>query len=213
MSAMERQDERSSERTCAGCRTTAGRDDLLRFVVSSSPRTEGGAEGGAAAPVSLVPDIGRKLPGRGVSVHPKRACLDLAVKRGGFAKSLERAVSVDAPTLAVQSAAQYRARALGLLLAAGRARKLAIGTDATKEAIEAKRANALLVTRDAAGRREELEHMAQGLGARCIVFGDKQEIGGLYGRPEVSVLAILDSGIAEEVALAAVRAADLVEDE
>ena len=68
----------SPERTCVGCRQRDERDALLRFVL--------GPDG------QLVPDVGRKLPGRGVSVHPRGACLVAAVRRGGFARGFRRPV-------------------------------------------------------------------------------------------------------------------------
>src|SRR5688500_16012098 len=99
-----------SARTCAGCRGRDNRDALLRFVTHDGPPW-------------LVPDIGRRLPGRGVSVHPRRSCLQEAARRG-FARSLKRAVSADAEELGRLAAEQYRRRAIGLLLAARRAKAL-----------------------------------------------------------------------------------------
>jgi predicted RNA-binding protein YlxR (DUF448 family) len=65
-------------RTCVGCRSRAERVSLLRVVVA----------GGV-----LVVDPERRLPGRGASVHPDVACVDLADKRRAFA----RALRVDGP--------------------------------------------------------------------------------------------------------------------
>ncbi|MFF8387539.1 YlxR family protein [Streptomyces kanasensis] len=61
------------ERTCVGCRERAAKTDLLRIV----------AVGDACAP-----DPRGTLPGRGVYVHPVRSCLDLAVRRRAFPRSL-----------------------------------------------------------------------------------------------------------------------------
>ena len=60
-------------RTCVGCRARADRAGLLRVVVA----------GGV-----LVVDPGRRLPGRGASVHPDLACVDLADKRRAFVRAL-----------------------------------------------------------------------------------------------------------------------------
>jgi len=65
-------------RTCVGCRSRADRAGLLRVVVADGV---------------LVVDPGRRLPGRGASVHPDLACVDLADKRRAFA----RALRVDGP--------------------------------------------------------------------------------------------------------------------
>ncbi|HUR14970.1 MAG TPA: YlxR family protein [Mycobacteriales bacterium] len=74
-------------RTCAGCRVRADRAGLLRVVVADGV---------------LVVDPGRRLPGRGASVHPDPACVDLADKRRAFA----RALRVDGP-LDVTPVRQY----------------------------------------------------------------------------------------------------------
>ena len=65
-------------RTCVGCRVRAEQVSLLRVVVADG---------------SLVVDPERRLPGRGASVHPDLACVDLADKRRAF----PRALRVDGP--------------------------------------------------------------------------------------------------------------------
>src|SRR5687768_934277 len=89
--------EESVERTgsfrlCAGCRRTAERDELLRFAIAPAAASEDGAP-------FLVADPQHKLGGRGVSVHPTRACVVLAVKKGGFARALKRSATLDASAL------------------------------------------------------------------------------------------------------------------
>ncbi|MFV2120454.1 YlxR family protein [Streptomyces sp. Act-28] len=66
-------DRACPERTCVGCRERAAKSDLLRIVA---------VEGECA------PDPRGTLPGRGVYVHPVRSCLDLAVRRRAFPRSL-----------------------------------------------------------------------------------------------------------------------------
>jgi predicted RNA-binding protein YlxR (DUF448 family) len=60
-------------RTCVGCRSRAARSDLLRIVVVDG---------------ELVPDVRRRLPGRGAHLHPDLACLDLAERRKAFPRAL-----------------------------------------------------------------------------------------------------------------------------
>lgn len=66
------------QRTCVGCRQRADDDQLLRLVRESAPPD--------AAP-RVRPDPSRSAPGRGAWIHPDAACLDLALKRGGLARS------------------------------------------------------------------------------------------------------------------------------
>ncbi|MBW1830216.1 MAG: YlxR family protein, partial [Deltaproteobacteria bacterium] len=60
--------EKPSRRMCAGCGSRAAREELVRLVVGDS------------APFVAV-DLGRRLGGRGVSVHPKKACVRSAALR------------------------------------------------------------------------------------------------------------------------------------
>ncbi len=193
-----------SQRTCVGCRKTDARDALLRVVFGGEPER-------------LVPDIGRRLPGRGASVHPNLACLRAAVTRGGFARAFGRGIDADAGALVAVIVEQYRRRADGLLLAALRAKKLVVGTDAVRaslgQATEAERPRLLVVARDAVGRREELERAVARLGGACVVFGDKTSLGRLLGREELGVLAVTDGGVAAEVARAVACVNELSEDE
>lgn len=185
-----------SERLCAGCRRTDARDALLRLAI------------GPEAPF-LVPDPQGKLGGRGVSVHPTRACVELAAKKGGFARALKRNVTIDAAALCETARALYVMRAESLLIAAARRKKLAIGTEAVREALRAPEGSlveVLVVAADAEGRREELEAAAARLGRRCQVLGTKSSLGRLFGRDEVGVLGVLDRGIADEVVRCAERA-------
>lgn len=70
-------------RTCVGCRQTAEREQLVRVV------REPGPVGGA--PVVRA-DPTRSAPGRGAWLHPDASCLDLALRRGGFARAFRGAV-------------------------------------------------------------------------------------------------------------------------
>ncbi len=177
---------RNPERTCAGCRATAPQAELIRFAVSD-------------APPYLAPDLGRRMPGRGVWLGASRRCLEQAT-RGGFARSLKRKIEVNADTLVDQIEAQQQRRAQGLLLAASRTRVLAVGTDAVRDMLM--NASLLWVAEDAQNRRDELTAMAERLGRRCVVFGTKAWLGHTLGRDEVAVVAMhrAGDGIATEVA-------------
>lgn len=67
-------------RTCIVTRTQKPPEELLRFVVGPGGQ--------------VVPDLARRLPGRGVWVTAERVAVQEAVKRNAFARSLRRQVSV-----------------------------------------------------------------------------------------------------------------------
>jgi predicted RNA-binding protein YlxR (DUF448 family) len=47
----------------------------------------------------VVPDPGRRLPGRGANVHPEPSCLDLAERRRAFPRALRRSGPLDTAAL------------------------------------------------------------------------------------------------------------------
>lgn len=68
-------------RTCAVTRAVHSTDDLIRFVVDPQG--------------AVVPDVARRLPGRGVWVSCSRDIVGQAVKRNVFARSLKRPAAAD----------------------------------------------------------------------------------------------------------------------
>ena len=79
-----RTDRSATMRMCAVTREVRPIDELIRFVVS--PTGE------------VVPDLKRKLPGRGLWVSASRRAVAEAVRRNQFGKGFKRAVQV-APAL------------------------------------------------------------------------------------------------------------------
>ncbi len=71
-----------SLRLCAATRVSRSPDELIRFVE--------GPDGG------IVPDLARRLPGRGVWVGADRESIGLAVRAKAFARSLKGPVAVPA---------------------------------------------------------------------------------------------------------------------
>lgn len=70
----------SPERLCAVTRAARPQSELIRFVVDPEGR--------------IVPDLARKLPGRGVWVTCDRKVLDEAIRRKAFARSLKAELRV-----------------------------------------------------------------------------------------------------------------------
>ncbi|MBV9920072.1 MAG: YlxR family protein [Pseudonocardia sp.] len=67
-------------RTCVGCRSRSSADGLLRVV---------------AVHGALVPDLRRRLPGRGAWLHPALDCLHRAERRSAFPRALRVAGPLD----------------------------------------------------------------------------------------------------------------------
>lgn len=130
-----------TERTCALTRETKPVAEMIRFVV--------GPAGEA------VPDVKRKLPGRGIWVTGTRAAVEDAVKRNTFARGFKRAVSVDRD-LAEQTERLIERAALDALAIAGKAGTVITGFSKVEAACGGDDILALIHASDAAddGKRK-----------------------------------------------------------
>jgi len=122
------------ERLCAATREVRPVGELIRFV---------------AGPQGLVPDLKRKLPGRGVWVTARRDTVADAVKRGTFKKSLKSDIAIPADLPAMVERLMVRA-ALDALSITHKAGEVVAGTAKVEDAIAGDQAVALLHARDAA---------------------------------------------------------------
>jgi predicted RNA-binding protein YlxR (DUF448 family) len=100
-----------TERFCAATRAVRPVDDMIRFVIG---------------PDGVVPDLKRKLPGRGIWITATRSALSDAVSRKVFAKSFKRDVRV-APDLPELTERLLVRAALDALAIAGKASTVVAG--------------------------------------------------------------------------------------
>jgi predicted RNA-binding protein YlxR (DUF448 family) len=130
-----------TERTCALTREEKPVAALIRFVV--------GPDG------DVVPDVKRKLPGRGLWVSAEREAIEQAVKRNVFARGFKRAVRA-AADLAARTDALLERSALDALAIAGKAGLVLSGFAKTEAALAQGGVAALIHAAEAAadGRRK-----------------------------------------------------------
>ena len=123
-------------RLCAVSRVQKPPDQLIRFV--------------AGPDLVIVPDLARRLPGRGVWIEATREAVDVAVRRKVFARSLKKNVSVPSDLAAlVERLLQKRlAEAVSI---ANKAGLLVAGFAKVEASIAAGRTVALIHAIDAAG--------------------------------------------------------------
>ena len=124
-----------TERFCAATGAVKPVDDMIRFVL---------APDGAA-----VPDLKRRLPGRGVWISATRDALRTAVARKAFARSFRRDVRVAADFVETTEALIERA-ALDALAMSHKARRLALGFGKAEAALARDKVIALIHAADAA---------------------------------------------------------------
>jgi predicted RNA-binding protein YlxR (DUF448 family) len=129
------------ERFCALTRSLLPVAEMVRFVV--------GPAGDA------VPDVKRKLPGRGIWISGRRAAIDEAVKRKIFARGFKRDVKV-AADLAAETERLLVRSALDALAIAGKAGAVIGGFAKVEAALGRQEVLALIHAKDAAedGKRK-----------------------------------------------------------
>jgi predicted RNA-binding protein YlxR (DUF448 family) len=179
-----------TERHCALSRTLKPVDEMIRFVVGP---------GGDA-----VPDIKRKLPGRGLWITATRAALAEAVRRNVFARGFKRDVAV-AADLAATTERLLERSALDALAIAGKAGQVVCGLAKTEAAISRNDAVVALIHAadgaadgrrklDAAWRRQMAEN------AREIAFVEiftSSQLDLALNRPNVVHAALLAGPVSE----------------
>lgn len=182
---MTRENPKTSQRMCAGCGARTAPSELVRLVVGPSP------------PFVAV-DLGRRLGGRGVSVHATRRCVGRALQRGTLAKALQGAeVALDDVVRAMVGHLDQRIR--GLVMAGRRAQHAIAGSDAVRVALADRAGQLLLVAADARGRATDIQSGATAMGCASATWGTKASLGQMFSRQELGVVLVTDRGIARAI--------------
>ena len=129
------------ERFCALTREAKPADAMIRFVVDPDG--------------AVVPDVKRKLPGRGIWITATRAAVEEAVGKRVFARGFKRDLRV-APDLAALTETLLERAALDALAIAGKAGQVIAGFGKVEDALNSGEAIALLHASDGAadGKRK-----------------------------------------------------------
>ena len=159
-------------RTCIVTGEAGSPERMIRFVV--------GPEG------EVVPDLARKLPGRGLWVRAERAVVEQAVARKAFAKAARAALSAPAD-LAERVERLLLARALEDLSRARRAGRAVSGFVKVEQMIGRGRAGLLIVAAEADG--DGMTKLAA-TGLPLERLGDSTSLGGVFGREQVVYVAV-----------------------
>jgi len=130
-----------TERTCALTRDVKPAAEMIRFVIDP------GGE--------VVPDVKRKLPGRGIWITASRAAIEDAAKRNVFARGFKRDVRI-AGDLAAQTDQLIERAALDALAIAAKAGVVISGFTRVEAAVGGEDILALIHAADAGdeGRRK-----------------------------------------------------------
>lgn len=145
-------------------RTRAEAERQRRDIVSGEVMDEARLIRFVAGPDgSVVPDLARKLPGRGLWVAADRGSVETAARKGAFSRAAKARLSA-AADLAGQVETLLARRVLSGLGLARRAGELTLGFEAAIAEVRAGRAAWLIEAADgAADGRRKLLHAAKGL--------------------------------------------------
>src|ERR1700694_166427 len=120
-----RTDRSATMRMCAVTRQVRPIDELIRFVVGPSSE--------------VIPDLKRKLPGRGLWVSASHQAVAEAVRRNQFNKGFKREVRV-APTLAADTEVLLVRGVIEALAMAAKAGQVVSGFAKVEDALEQRQA-------------------------------------------------------------------------
>jgi predicted RNA-binding protein YlxR (DUF448 family) len=159
-------------RTCIATGEETTPERLIRFVVG--PESE------------VVPDLARRLPGRGMWVRAERPAVERAIARKLFARAARTAVRVPVD-LADRVERLLLERALADLGRARRAGRAAAGFVKVEELVARGRAGLLVVADEAEG--DGLRKLAA-TGLPLVRLGDAAALGGIFGRERTVYAAV-----------------------
>jgi uncharacterized protein len=156
-----------------------------------------------------VPDLARKLPGRGVWVSLSRAVLDEAIRKKLFSKGFSAATTIP-PDLPDMVAKLLRQQALSLLSLSKKAGESVAGFMKVEEMLGRGRARLLFHAAEAAadGSRK-LDKLAPPDVERIVLF-HSDELDLAFGRSNVVHAAVAKGGLAEKL-LTGVRRIEMFE--
>jgi len=159
-------------RTCIVTSETSAPEQMIRFVV--------GPEG------DVVPDLARRLPGRGLWLRAERAIVEQAVAKKAFSRAARAQVgaAADLPERVEYLLLQ---RTLEDLARARRAGRAVAGFVKVEQMIGQRRAGLLIVAEEAAG--DGLGKL-QASGLPIERLGDAATLGGVFGRDQAVYVAV-----------------------
>jgi predicted RNA-binding protein YlxR (DUF448 family) len=159
-------------RTCIVTGETLAPERMIRFVV--------GPEG------DVVPDLARRLPGRGLWVKAERALVEQAIARKAFSRAARTAVKA-AADLPQRIEKLLLDRALEDLSRARRAGRAVAGFVKVEQMVGQRRAGLLVVADEAEG--DGLGKL-QASGLPIERLGSSANLGGVFGREQAVYVAV-----------------------
>jgi len=185
-------DREDPERKCIATGETQSKTGLIRFVVGPDAQ--------------IVPDVLEKLPGRGIWVSADRDALELAVKKGLFARSAKQPVTVP-DGLIDQVERQLARHVVDLIALARKSGRAVAGFEKVKGWLADGKAKVLFQASDGSERGKGKLWTPEG--GRWFGVLTSSEMGLAFGRESVIHGALAAGGLATRVVEEATRLSGL----
>lgn len=185
----QQKDRSEIRRKCIASGKICPSREMVRFVVGPESK--------------IYPDLGQKLPGRGIWVKADRASVEKAVQKGLFSRGAKKKVSVD-PALADQIESLLHQRLVQAVSMARKSGSAICGLEKVKAALVSGEADVLLQARDGSARGKSALKAPNGEESRIEALS-RAELGLAFGRDNVIHAAILSGGFTDRVLFEAGR--------
>lgn len=182
-----------SERRCIVTGDSGPKRGLVRFVVGPD--------------ATIWPDLGEKLPGRGIWISADRAMIAKAATKGLFARVARKSVQAPAD-LADQVEAGLARRVIDLVSLARKAGQAVCGLEKTKDWLVTDQARLLIQASDGSERGKSVLRPPKGENTHILCLS-ADELGMAFGRQTVIHAALTPGGIAKRVQTEALRLSGL----
>jgi predicted RNA-binding protein YlxR (DUF448 family) len=179
-------------RRCIVTRETLPKQNMLRFVVGPEDR--------------LIFDAASTLPGRGLWLSARQDVVEMALKRGAFAKAAKQRVAIP-DALAEQLVVSLERRIVDLLGLARRSGAALAGFEKVREMLAAGGCAALIEARD--GSLAERARLLNGRAVPVFTPLHASRLGGVFGRDAVMHIGLASGRLAAMIATEAARLAGL----
>ena len=146
----------------------------------------------------VVPDLSGGAFGRGAWVHARPSCVEGAV-RGGLSRGLKIKVVAEVGQVTSLLREAATRRTYSLLQAARRAHLSVLGTAAVEDAERDGRVELLVLATDAKASADLSAVRRLGERGRVRFFKTKAELGAVFGRDDLALVALVSPDLAQEV--------------
>jgi uncharacterized protein len=173
------------QRSCLGCREVKPKEELLRFVLDPER--------------VVLPDVSRKLPGRGAYTCYNRNCLSSAISKRQFSRSFKGEVKLPPPDELISMITRLQEERIASFISmANKAGKAVSGSDKVMEALRKGTVALLVLAGDISpDSRAKFTAIAEKTGVKVIDFSLKERLGATLGKEIRTAVAVVSLPFAE----------------